>query len=49
MNLVYLEYHFDDKEHKINFNRIRGNAKGQQIEGNQVFSERKNKITITRC
>ena len=28
MNLAYLQYYFDDKEHEVNFNGIRGNAKG---------------------
>ena len=28
MNLVYLQYYFDDEKHKVSFNRIHGNAKG---------------------
>ena len=28
MKLVYLRYYFDDKKHKVNFNRIHGNIKG---------------------
>ena len=30
MNLVYLQYDFDDEEQKVNFNRIHGNAKGEK-------------------
>ena len=38
MDLVYLQYYFDDEEHKVNFNRIHGNAKGEKIGGRPRFS-----------
>ena len=28
MNLEYLQYFFDGKEHELNFNKMHGNAKG---------------------
>ena len=45
MNLVYLQYYFDDVEHKVNFNRIHGNAKGEKNWRQTKFSA-KEKIRL---
>ena len=48
MNLVYLQYYFDDKEHEVNFNRIHGNAKGATNWRQTKFSVKEKMRSLSR-
>ena len=48
MNLVYLQYYFDDEEQKVNFNRIHGNTKGEKSWRQTKFSVKEKIKSLTR-
>ena len=48
MNLVYLQYYFDDEKHKVSFNRIHGNAKGATNWRQTKFSVKEKRRSLSR-